>query len=420
MPCLQVLRGTTSTGAEHVLRAGEHAGDRRARIEHGQQQVGAALVADAGLGGREAARPARPASRAARRREGRTGAALAMAALAMAACSSEQIGPLRSSGPMRRAVELTASLPAAAGAARSRASASTALDRSYSICALPLKSASTYSACALLPWCDHGLRTPRARISSPPRRRAARCWRRSSTLTMCQPNWSCTGSLTSPFFSLKAAASNSGTICPRPKKPSSPPWSLEPGSLEFSLASCAKSAPCGDLLVQLPRLLLAVDQDVAGAHLLLGLQLRDLAVVDLLGLGIADRALDASCRSRARAGRGGASTACARSKLRACAQLWPPRRRRRTAGCRSGTPPARGASTSGGRVPRSLPISASASFMSDSVIGLAVDLGDDACRCGSSSAAARRQEAAGEDGGNSGGGKRGRALFGRRSALSGL
>ena len=37
-----------------AFRAGEDAGDRRARVEQREQHVGAALVADAGLGGREA------------------------------------------------------------------------------------------------------------------------------------------------------------------------------------------------------------------------------------------------------------------------------------------------------------------------------------------------------------------------------
>ena len=42
-----------STGATGIL-TGEHAGDRRSRIEQHDQQVGAALVADAGGGGGQA------------------------------------------------------------------------------------------------------------------------------------------------------------------------------------------------------------------------------------------------------------------------------------------------------------------------------------------------------------------------------
>ena len=38
------------------------------------------------------------------------------------------------------------------------------------------------------------------------------------------------------------AASNSGTICPGPNQPRSPPFAAEP-SVEFALASSAKSAP---------------------------------------------------------------------------------------------------------------------------------------------------------------------------------
>ena len=202
-------------------------------------------------------------------------------------------------------------------------------------------------------------------------------WRRSSTLTMCQPNWVWKGSPTSPFFSLKAASSNCGTICPRAKKPSSPPWSFEPGSLECSLASCGEVGAVRDLLEDLARLVLALDQDVAGAHLLLGLRAADLAVVELLGFRVVDGVLDGLVEVGV-AQRAPPPVLHALVEARRLRPASGPRRRRQTAGSRSGTRPARAAWWPRGREPRSLPISASASFMSASVMVLPLTLAIDA------------------------------------------
>ena len=47
------LRAAPFDRRRRAFRPGQHAGDRRALVEHREQHVGAALVADAGLGGRE-------------------------------------------------------------------------------------------------------------------------------------------------------------------------------------------------------------------------------------------------------------------------------------------------------------------------------------------------------------------------------
>src|SRR6476659_10257436 len=73
-----------------------------------------------------------------------------------------------------------------------------------------------------------------------------------SILMTCQPNCVSTGSLVyAPTFHANAACSNSGTICPGPNQPRSPPEVLPLGSLVFSLASFSKSAPPSSCLVML-------------------------------------------------------------------------------------------------------------------------------------------------------------------------
>ncbi len=97
-----------------------------------------------------------------------------------------------------------------------------------------------------------------------------------------------------PGRRVNAAWSNSGTVAPRFRKPSSPPWSLLPGSSEFSFASSAKLPPALICFEDVFRLGLGrriglgicavrLDQDVAHLDLFI-----DLIVLLMLGVILLD------------------------------------------------------------------------------------------------------------------------------------
>ena len=56
------------------------------------------------------------------------------------------------------------------------------------------------------------------------------------------PNWVFTGPMTAPCSAANAASSNSGTICPLPNQPRSPPLFFD-GQEEKRFATAAKSSP---------------------------------------------------------------------------------------------------------------------------------------------------------------------------------
>src|SRR5262245_55917423 len=62
--------------------------------------------------------------------------------------------------------------------------------------------------------------------------------------------------------------------------------------LGMLLGQLRKIGPVRQLLVEIAGLVLAVDQNMAGAHLLLGLGRSDKAIVELSGIGVVDRAPD--------------------------------------------------------------------------------------------------------------------------------
>jgi hypothetical protein len=72
---------------------------------------------------------------------------------------------------------------------------------------------------------------------------------------------------TSPASSSNTASSNSGTIMPAVNQPSCPPFGPD-GPMEFSAASSAKSAPSASCVDQRLRLLLGFHEDVAGVEFL--------------------------------------------------------------------------------------------------------------------------------------------------------
>ena len=118
------------------------------------------------------------------------------------------------------------------------------------------------------------------------RRRAAR---RSSTLMMCQPNWVSNGSLDLALLQLEGRLLELRHHLAAREEAELAALVLGAGVLGILLGQLREVGAVRDLLEQLARLVLAVDQDVAGAHLLLGLQRRRSAVVEFLGVGIADR-----------------------------------------------------------------------------------------------------------------------------------
>ena len=93
--------GAPVDGSRARLGAGQHAGDFGAGRQHGEQQVGAALVADAGLGrGKAHARNLRHVGQRGGRKR-RDGAGLPMGGSEVQRAPRKQIGPLGASGPLR-------------------------------------------------------------------------------------------------------------------------------------------------------------------------------------------------------------------------------------------------------------------------------------------------------------------------------
>ena len=105
----------------------------------------------------------------------------------------------------------------------------------------------------------------------------------------CQPNCGLDrlGRPGRPRASL-TAASNSGTICPSPNQPRSPPLAAEP-SLEFALATSAKSLPPSISAFSAFALSSLSTRMCAALNSGAGLKSVDLGVVGRLHLGVVDR-----------------------------------------------------------------------------------------------------------------------------------
>ena len=81
---------------------------------------------------------------------------------------------------------------------------------------------------------------------------------------MCQPNCVCTGAEIWFVFSANAALSNGATVCPRLMPPGSlPPSGFDEVSVEYFLASAAKSPPFFSCCSISSALRLRLHEDVA-------------------------------------------------------------------------------------------------------------------------------------------------------------